>query len=171
MKNSKVIALAALTAAICSVCLVVGAYFPTFSLSAIFISSVMIMMPLAKDSYKAAILAVVASSLLAFLLASLSFETALPFLLFFGFHPIFNAWQKKKAFSQVWGFIIKLVWFELVMVLCYFVTEMFVTDNEWVKQNMLLLILIGGAILFIVYDQMMLYFQRAMVNVLKKLNL
>lgn len=171
MKLSKVVALSAMCTAICSVTLVIGAYFPMLSYSCIFLASVVITLPLAKDTFKGAILTVIASTILSFLLAAMSFETALPFLLFFGFHPILNKFFKKKNFNKILAFIIKDVWFVLTLLICYFITDLFITDNEFFKKYMIYILVFGGAAVFFVYDYMFLYFQRAMDKICTRLKI
>lgn len=171
MKLSKVIALSALCTAGASVLLAAGAYFPTLSYSCIFLASVIILLPLAKNTYKGAILTVIASTILSLLIASFSFETALPFVLFFGFHPIVNKFFKEKKLNKFLAYVIKDVWFVGAMLICYLVTDMFITDNETLKRYMVYIIIFGGSVLFIVYDYMMFYFQRAMDVISKRLKI
>ncbi|MBQ3495754.1 MAG: hypothetical protein IJA76_03635 [Clostridia bacterium] len=171
MKLSKMIALSSLVSAFCAVLLYLGALFPTLSLSCIFLASLTIMLPLAKKSYKGAILAVVASSILSFLLAAFSFETSLPFILFFGFHPIINRFQKDKKLNKFLLFAIKDIWCVGALFACYFLTEMFVTENEFFHKYMPYILSIGGTLFFIVYDYMMFYFQRAIDRVAERLKL
>lgn len=125
------------------------------------------MLPLAKDTYKGAVFTVIASSLLSFLLAGISFETALPYILFFGFHPIVNKVFQEKSVNKFLAYFIKDVWFVGAMLICYLVTDMFITDNEIFEKYMIYIIIFGGSILFIVYDYMIAYFQRA-INVISK---
>lgn len=171
MKLSKVIALSSLCTAFAAVLLTVGAYFPTLSYSCIFLASVVILLPLAKNTYKGAVLTVIASTLLSFLIASFSFETALPFLLFFGFHPIVNKVFKEKNLNKFLVYVIKDAWFVAAMLLCYWLTDMFITDNEIFQKYMIYIIIFGGSILFIVYDYMMSYFQKAMDVISKRLKI
>lgn len=171
MKLSKVIALSSLCTAFAAVLLTVGAYFSTLSYSCIFLASVVILLPLAKNTYKGAVLTVIASTLLSFLIASFSFETALPFLLFFGFHPIVNKVFKEKNLNKFLAYVIKDVWFVAAMLLCYRLTDMFITDNEIFQKYMIYIIIFGGSVLFIVYDYMMSYFQKAMDVISKRLKI
>ncbi len=167
MKLSKVIALSSLCTAFSATLLVVGAFFPTFSYSCIFLASVIILLPLAKGTYKGAALTVIASALLSFVIASFSFETSLPYVLFFGFHPIVNSFFKQKKLNRFLAYLIKDIWFVASMLICYFVTDLFITDNEFLKKYMIYIIIFGGSLLFIAYDYMFFYFQRA-VDVLSK---
>ncbi len=171
MKLSKVIALSSLCTAFVSVLLTVGAYFPSLSYSCIFLASVVILLPLSKNTYKGAVLTVIASTLLSFLVASFSFETALPFVLFFGFHPIVNKVFKEKKLNKFLAYFIKDVWFVGAMLLCYLLTDMFITDNEVFEKYMVYIIIFGGSFLFIVYDYMMSYFQKAMDVISKRLKI
>lgn len=171
MKLSKVIALSALTTSLCTILLVLGSLVLTLSYSAIFLASVIILLPLAKNTYKGAVLSVIASGLLSFCIASFSFETSLPFVLFFGFHPIVSKFFRDKKFNKVLAFIIKDVWFLLAMLACYYLTEMFITDNEVLQKYMLYIILIGGNLFFAVYDYMLYYFQRAVDKISVRLKI
>ncbi len=169
MKLSKVVALSSLLTAICSVLLVLGALVPTLSYSCIFLASIVILVPLSKDTYKGAILTVIASGLLSFLIASFSFETALPFLLFFGFHPIVSKFFKSKNLNKFLAILIKDVWFVGAMLVCYFLTDLFITDNEIYQKYMIYIVTIGGAVLFIAYDFLFDYFQRAVTLIMARL--
>ena len=171
MKLSKMVALSSLVSAFCAVLLYLGALFPTLSLSCIFLASVTIMLPLTKKGYKGAILAVIASSLLSFLLAAFSFETSLPFFLFFGFHPIINSLQKEKKLNNIVMFLIKDVWCVGALFACYYLTEMFMTENEFFHKYMPYILSIGGTLFFIVYDYMMFYFQNAVNRVAQRIKL
>ncbi len=171
MKLSKVIALSSLCTAFCAVLLIVGAFFPTLSYSCMFLASVVILLPLSKGTYKGAILTVIASALLSFVIASFSFETSLPYILFFGFHPIVNKFFKEKKVNRFLGYFIKDVWFVGAMLICYFVTDMFITDNEFFKKYMIYIIIFGGSLIFIAYDYMFFYFQRAVDIISKRLKI
>lgn len=171
MKISKVIALSSLCTAISATLLCIGAYFLTFSYSCIFLASVVILLPLAKNTYKGAVLTVVASALLSFLIASFSFETALPYLLFFGFHPIVSKFFEEKKLNKVLAFLIKDVWFVGAMLCCYFLTSMFLVENETLKKYMIYIVTIGGSIFFIAYDIMFKFFQKQMNVIAKRLKI
>lgn len=167
MKLSKIVALSAMCTTMSATLLVLGAYFPTLSYSMIFLASVVILLPLAKNTYKGALLTVIASALLSFFIAAFSFETSLPYILFFGFHPIVSKFFKEKGLNKFLAFVIKDLWFVGAMLVCYFVTDLFVTDDEFFQKYMIYFVTFGGAVLFIVYDRMFDYFQRA-VDVLSK---
>ncbi len=171
MKLSKVIALSSLCTAISATLLCIGAYFLTFSYSCIFLASVVILLPLAKNTYKGAILTVIASTLLSFLIASFSFETALPYLLFFGFHPIVNKYFEEKKLNRFLAYLIKDLWFVGAMLCCYFLTSMFMVENETLKKYMIYIIIFGGSLFFIVYDVMFRFFQRQMNVIAKRLKI
>lgn len=172
MKRSKAIALSAVTAAFIVIFLCVGALFPSLSLSSIFLSALAVMLPLSKGTKKGALLAVIAGGLLTFLVfTKAALETALPFLLFFGFHPIVNTWGRERGFNKILLFAIKDVWFVATLVACYFLTQMFVTEHEFFTKYMLYIIIFGGAVVFFIYDYMMEYFQKAMDRLIKKLKI
>lgn len=171
MKLSKVIALSALCTAMSATLLCIGAYFLSLSYSCIFLASVVVLLPLAKETYKGAILTVIASALLSFLIASFSFETDLPYLLFFGFHPIVSKYLEEKKLNRFLAYLIKNLWFVGSMLCCYFLTSMFIVENETLKKYMIYIIIIGGSIFFVIYDVLFKFFQKQMNVISKRLKI
>ena len=74
MKDSKVIALSGLSSAFALIFIIIGGYFPTFDISCLFMASLMIMIPLAKDTLKGAILCYISVFLLSFIFTFGHFE-------------------------------------------------------------------------------------------------
>ena len=96
MKDSKVIALSGLSSAFALIFIIIGGYFPTFDISCLFMASLMVMIPLAKDTIKGALLCYISVFLLSFIFTFGHFDVSIMFGLFFGLHPIVNYIQVKK---------------------------------------------------------------------------
>ena len=171
MKDSKVIALSGLSSAFALIFIIIGGYFPTFDISCLFMASLMVMIPLAKDTLKGAILCYISVFLLSFIFTFGHFEVSIAYGLFFGLHPIVNYIQVKKI-KKTWLITaIKTVWFLIVAFLMFYLLKMFIVENELINKFLPLIILFGGSILFIVYDYIMLRFQRNLNVIIKRLKL
>ena len=171
MKYSKVIALSAISCALAIILLVTGAYIEVLDLSCLFMASLMVMIPLAKDTLKGAILCYISVFLLSFIFTFGHFEVSIAYGLFFGLHPIVNYLQVTK-FKKTWLItILKTVWFLIVAFLMFYLLKMFIVENELINKFLPLIILFGGSILFIIYDYIMIRFQRNLNVIIKRLKL
>ena len=173
MKIAKVVALSAMTTAIATIFLVIGNWFTTLSLTGALMASVTMMLPLAKKSYKAAILSFIATVLLTGMFSGFfaRVEALLPFVFFSGLHPVFNEFWADKKLNKVLGFIIKELWFLLSVFLCELLLDLFIGENEIINQYIYPIILIGGAVLFPVYDYLMGYFRKAVGIIVARLKI
>ena len=165
MKDSKLIALSAIATAMAVVALIAGAYVPVLEYSALFIASLCSMLPLAKKSVKGAILSFAATSLLAAFTAIAQPAMIIFYVVFFGLHPTVNYIMREKNFNKVLGVLIKAAWFVGAVLLIYFTFGEFCTEGtflerEEVKKYVLLILTVGSALLFIVYDLLMNRFQK-----------
>lgn len=171
MKDSKVIALSGLSSAFALIFIIIGGYFPTFDISCLFMASLMIMIPLAKDTLKGAILCYISVFLLSFIFTFGHFEISIAYGLFFGLHPIVNYLQLNKI-KKTWLItILKLVWFLIVAFLMFYLLQMFIVENEFINKYLPLFILIGGSVFFVVYDFIMFRFQKNLNVIIKRLKL
>ena len=85
--------------------------------------------------------------------------------LFFGLHPTVNYFFREKKLNVVLATLIKTVWFVGVLILIYNLFTDFLFDasflqKEWVKKYIYLILTGGGAVGFILYDFLMVRFQR-----------
>lgn len=165
MKNSKAIALSALSAAAAVLLLLLGAFFEVLDLSCLFLASLTLMLPLAKNSRFGAFLAYLASAILAFILTGMRLQIMLPYVLFFGLHPIVNDFLEKKKANLVLSVAIKAIWFIGAIFVVYFFTSFFVVENETIKRYIVPIIIIVGGAFFVFYDAVMRRMQKY-VNVL-----
>ena len=171
MKNGKLIAVSAISTALGVVFLMIGAYFQTLDLSCLFMASIAIMLPLSKNSVKGAFLTYGATSILAFLFTVSRFHLALLYLLFFGLHPIINHYHLKNVAKRWYLFIVKGVLFVCACYLMFFAFSMFVVENEIVSAILPWFIAVIGTLFYIVYDFIMIRFQKMTGSIVKRLGL
>ena len=96
--------------------------------------------------------------------------------LFFGLHPTVNFIIREKKFNKIIGAILKAVWFVGALLLVYtffssFLTEGTILEREDVKKYVYLILTVGGALLFILYDLLMTRFQKFVDMTVARLNL
>ena len=87
------IALSALACALATIMLTVGTYSEILLLTGYLLACVALMLPLAKESYWGYALAYIATCLLSLLFNAGRFFDNLPFIAFFGLHPLLNELQ------------------------------------------------------------------------------
>ena len=171
MKYSKVVALSSVTTAFCTLLLVFGAYIEVLDLSCLFLASLVIMIPLSKGYKLGAFLSYLASVLLGFILTGARFQILIPFAMFFGLHPIANYLQKQFNINKILALIIKAVWFIATLFVTYYFTKMFLVQNAMLEKYINYIIIIAGALFFIVYDILMDGFQRSITRIISRLKL
>ncbi len=171
MKDGKLIALSAVSTALGVVFLVIGAYFQTFDLSALFMSAIAMMLPLSKNSIKGAIFTYFATALLSFCFALSRFYLPLLYVVFFGIHPIINYIQLNSKKNLWFLYIVKGIWFIGVTFLMYYAFTMFIVEVEFIQRFIPIILVIAGAITYIAYDFIMIRFQKMSFNLIKRLGL
>ncbi len=157
------IALSALATALATVLMTVGVYSSVLLFTGYLFACIALMLPLAKKSYLGYMLAYVATCILSLIFNAARFFDVLPFIMFFGLHPIVNELQLKTKINTWVACFVKALWFDGTMyVIWRFVFEM-TTTISFVDQFILPIILIGGTAFFIAYDYMM-YKWRLVIN-------
>ncbi len=159
------IALSALACAIATVFLTVGVYSEVLLFTGYLLSCVALMLPLAKQSYGGYVLAYLATCILAFIFNASRFWDLLPFIMFFGLHPLVNELQLKIKINTWIACAIKALWFDLTMYLIWRFVFAMTTTVPFIDQYILPIILIGGSAFFVFYDYLT-YKWRAAVNIL-----
>ena len=165
------IALSAISCAIAVCALTLGAYVD-FLLAAGFIIAVFaLMVPLAKDFIWGYALALIASVVLSFLFTGfvVGVMRLLPFVVFFGWHPLLNYLQKKyikKNWLHAVVFAVKAVWFDLAMWLAWVVlVPIFglpeVTWYPYIGDSLYVIVVVGGTAFFALYDIAIFFCQRS----------
>lgn len=159
------IALSALACAVVTLCLTVGVYSEILLFTGYLLGSIALMMPLAKRSFRGYILAYLASCILSTLFAAARFWEILPFIVFFGLHPLVNELQLKTKINRWLACALKALWFDGAMILIWWLIFKMSTPIEGLEKFMIPIILVVGTAFFVLYDYLM-YRWRALVNTL-----
>lgn len=148
------IALSAVSCAFAALALTVGTLYSVLLFTGYLLASFALMMPLSRGAYVGSFLAHIGASILALLFTGGRIWDLLPFIVFFGLHPLANALQIRFKINKWLAFAIKAVWFDGAMYLLWrFVFDM-TTSFAWVDELIIPVILIGGTLFFFVYDFM-----------------
>lgn len=161
--SSQNIALSALACAISTVFLTVGVYSEILLFTGYLLSSIALMLPLAKGSYKGYALAYLAACLLAILFNAARFYDILPFIMFFGLHPLVNELQLKIKINRWIACFIKALWFDGAMYLIWRFIFSMTTTVAIIDKYFVWILLIVGTLFFVLYDYIT-YKWRAAVN-------
>lgn len=161
------IALSALSCAIATLMLLIGTYSAILLFTGYLLACIALMMPLAKGSYVGYALAYIATCLLSLLFGIAHFFDLLPFILFFGLHPLINELQLKTKINRWLACGIKALWFDGTMYLIWRFVFGMTTTILVIDQYIIPILLIFGTAFFVFYDYIM-YKWRAVVNMLVK---
>lgn len=157
------IALSALACAIATVFLTVGVYSEILLFTGYLLSGIALMLPLAKQSFRGYFLAYIATCVLAFIFNASRFWDLLPFIMFFGLHPLVNELQLKIKMNRWVACAIKALWFDFTMYLIWRFVFAMTTSIPFVDQYILPILLVAGSAFFVLYDYLA-YVWRANVN-------
>lgn len=154
-----------MSCAISTILLTVGIYSEFLLFTGYLLGCVALMLPLAKQSYWGYVLSYLATCLLTLIFGLSRFLDLLPFIAFFGLHPIVNELQLKTKINRWVACLIKAIWFDATMYVIWRFVFAVTTGIAFLDQYILPIILIGGTAFFVFYDYAM-YKWRAGVNVL-----
>ncbi len=157
------IALSGLSCAIATILLTVGIYSELLLFTGYLLGCVALMLPLAKQSYIGYALSYVATCILSFIFNAGRFLDLLPFVAFFGLHPLVNELQLKTKINRWVACAVKALWFDAAMYLLWRWVFSVTTGFVFLDEYILVFILTGGSLFFIFYDYAM-YTWRAWVN-------
>lgn len=164
-KKSFQIALAAMSCALAAIFMNLGINVSFLIITGYVFGAVSLMLPLAKNFYAGGFLAYLATCLLCLPFGGIGFFYKLfPFIAFFGLHPLINALQQKFKVNKWLSLAIKTVWFDamlcctwlLLLAMAGGVELPFAWMNDWIY----VIIIVGGTVLFVVYDWVMFRFQK-----------
>ena len=159
------IALSALSCAIATVLLTLGLYSEILLFTGYLFGGIALMLPLAKRSYLGYVLSYLATCILTLLFAMAKFMDVIPFVMFFGLHPLVNELQLKIKINRWLACGIKALWFDGTMYLIWRVVFSVVTGITFLDTYILPIILVLGTAFFVAYDYAM-YRGRYAVNTL-----
>ena len=161
-KKSFQIALSAVSAALATVFMIMGLNVPFMFISGYVFAGIALMLPLAENFRAGGFLAYVATSLLCLPFGGIVyFYKLFPFVAFFGLHALVNSFQKKWKIKRWIAWAVKAVWF--VGMLCAewaMFSEFFAIPFAWIERWIYLIMIIGGAALFLAYDLLMIQAQK-----------
>ena len=119
--NSFEIALAGVSCGIAVLFLALGILSGWLLATGYFIGVLAMMLPLSKDFFKGGFGAYAGTCLLTLIMgAAAKFWDLVPFIMFFGIHPLVNAVIKKKNFDRWLALVIKAVWFDCTLIVGYY---------------------------------------------------
>jgi hypothetical protein len=163
------IALSALACAAATIMLTVGVYSAILLFTGYLFAGIALMMPLAKKSYAGFALAYAATCILSLIFNAARFFDLLPFIMFFGLHPLVNELQLKIKINRWLACGIKALWFDGTMyVIWRFVFGMTATI-PLIDQYIIPILLIGGTLFFVPYDYLMYQWRGAMNTLVKRI--
>ena len=164
------IALSAIACAAATVALTVGSYVDVLLAAGYILAIFSLMIPLTKGFVWGNVLAFIGACLLTFVFCGFAVVYILPFIAFFGLHPLINFLERKyvkKLPLKIACFLAKAVWFDLAMwlmwtmVLVPFFGVESATWYPFVSQYFFLVLFLGGTVFFAAYDYMIVLCQRS----------
>ncbi len=171
------IALSAMACAVAAAALTMGSYVDVLLGAGYLLAVFALMVPLSKNFYWGSFLALVGALLLAFLFCGFSFLKLLPFACFLGVHPLLNRLQKnyiRNKIAQGAFFLGKAVWFDLALLVAWFVLAPVFGVSEatwypWVAERLYYIIFLGGTAVFAAYDCAIFLCQRSVDMAIKRI--
>lgn len=155
------IALSAISCAVAVVFLMLGFWSDFLLASGYLFGMVALMVPLSKQFYRGGALAYAGTVLLAIILgAAARFWDLVPFIMFFGLHPLINALQLRFKINRWIALAVKTVWFDFTLWVAYILIFGGVlggdsADNalyQFINTYIYWFIFVGGTVLFFPYD-------------------
>ena len=166
------IALSAMACAVAAAFLMLGSLHPLLLATGYLVGTFALMVPLSKGFVWGDALAFAAAAVIAL---PLSLWKIVPFVVFFGLHPIVNYLQKKyvkKTPLKALCLAGKALWFDGAMLLSYYVLTnlagMAEVFNDWIGEYLYLAIFVGGTVFFVVYDVMIFLCQRSCDRIVER---
>lgn len=115
------LALSAISCAIAVIFLLLGFWSNFLLATGYLIGVIALMIPLSKQFYRGDFLAYVGTCILTIILgAAAKFWDLVPFIMFFGLHPLVNALQVRFNINRWIAFAVKAVWFDCTLIAAYF---------------------------------------------------
>ena len=149
------IALSAVAAALAAVFLSVGTLSSALLFTAYLLASFCLCLPLVRQSYLGYAFAYVVCVLLTLLFGGFAFFfRLLPFILFFGLHPLFNELQLAKKWNKYVSLGIKAAWFDATIILTWWLVFEMTIGVPFLDAYFIPIALIVGTALFFLYDKM-----------------
>ncbi|MDE7162503.1 MAG: hypothetical protein K2O44_00285 [Clostridia bacterium] len=159
--NSFEIALSGISCAVAVLFLALGILSGWLLATGYFIGVVALMVPLSKKFYKGGFLAYAGTCVLTVIMgAAAKFWDLVPFIMFFGLHPLINALIDKSKFNK-WIFLpAKALWFDAMLIVGYYLVfggamgGTLLPENvyETINRYFFLLVFTVGTFVGVIYD-------------------
>lgn len=147
------VALSAVACAFATIFMTVGVMSDFMLATGYIVGTFALMLPLAKGFILGDVLAYIATVILTLIFGGVSVPWRLvPFILFFGLHPLINYLQHRYHWNKYLMAVIKAVWFDVMLYLVWRFIFGMTTSFQWVDQYIIPVILIAGTVFFLVYD-------------------
>ncbi len=163
------IALSSLACAIATIFLTVGVYSELLLFTGYLMAAVALMLPLSKQSYVGYVLAYFATTILSLIFNAARFFDLLPFIMFFGLHPLVNELQLRVRINRWVACAIKAIWFDVTMYLVWRFVFGMTTSVSFLDEYIWWVLLIGGSIFFVIYDYCMYKWRFAVYMLVKRI--
>jgi hypothetical protein len=169
-RNSKSfeITLSAVSCALAVVFLYVGTFNTYILATSYLLAEIMLMLPLSKQFYAGDALAYLGTCILTIILGAVGrIWVLVPFIIFFGLHPLANALQLRFNINKWIALVVKAVWFDLTLWAAYVLIYGSSIGNpsspvyDLINNYILLIIFVGGSLIFWLYDYLMFKCQMA----------
>lgn len=155
------IALSAVSCAVAVICLMVGYWSDILLGTGYVVAMVALMVPLSKQFIRGGFLAYAGTVLLAIIMgAAARFWDLVPFIMFFGLHPLANCLQVKFNINRWIAYAVKAIWFDFTLWVGYILVFNGVLGAsytgsaffDFLNEYILLFIFVGGTLIFLPYD-------------------
>lgn len=176
--NSFEIALSGISCGIAVLFLSLGILSGWLLATGYFIGVLAMMIPLSKDFFKGGFGAYVGTCILTIIMgAAAKFWDLVPFITFFGLHPLVNALIKKKNFNRWIALVLKALWFDCALIVAYYLVfnglvggSMFPQGvYDTVNKYIYLFIFTVGTLVGVIYDFLVIRCQLAVNAVVARI--
>ena len=160
------------------ICLSLGIISGIFVVTGYMFGILALMVPLSKNFYLGDFLAYIGTCILALVFgAAAGFWDLIPFIMFFGLHPLLNALQKKFNINKWLALAVKAVWFDCTLIASYFIIFGGIIGASYLPQDILkvvndyiyLFIFTLGTAFFALYDYLISGCQRTVNHIVNKI--
>ena len=154
------IALSAVATALAVAGLTFGFFVPYMLATGYLIAVVALMIPLSKQFYWGDALAYAATCILTVIFgATMRLWDLVPFIMFFGLHPLINSLQIRFKINRWIALAVKALWFDLTLWVAYILIfsvsgGSFLPESvlDFIRRFLPLVIIVGGSLIFWLYD-------------------
>ena len=154
------IALSAISCAVAVIVLLVGLWSNILLASGYLFAMIALMVPLSKQFYRGDVLAYIGTVILAIILGAVQqFWDLVPFIMFFGLHPLINSLQLKFNINRWIALAVKAVWFDFTLWVGYLLIFGGILGGvegnafyDFVNRYIYWFIFVGGTLVFLPYD-------------------